>query len=224
MAGKLPIAVLISGSGTNLQAIIDVCHRGDIDAQVTAVVSDQPDAFGLQRADRAGIAIRVLPGSEFPDRAAYDRALGELLDELDPQLVVLAGFMRILTGPLVRAWSGRMLNVHPSLLPAYRGLHTHRRVLDAGEQYHGTSVHFVTEELDGGPIIAQARIAIRPEDTEETLNRRVQALEHRMYPAVIGWFADGRLRMVGDRVELDGRLLENPVVRDEEAWLRSSGE
>jgi len=223
MAGKLPITVLISGGGTNLQAIIDVCQRSEINAEVNAVVSDQPDAFGLQRADRAGIATRVLPGSAFPDRVSYDRALGELLDELNPQLVVLAGFMRILTGPLVRAWSGRMLNVHPSLLPAYRGLHTHRRVLDAGESHHGTSVHFVTEELDGGPIIAQARIAIGPEDTEETLNRRVQALEHRMYPAVIGWFADGRLRMVGDRVELDGRLLERPIVRDEQEWLKSSG-
>jgi len=147
-----------------------------------------------------------------------------VLGESSPGLVVLAGFMRILGAGLVRDWEGRMLNVHPSLLPAYRGLHTHRRVLAAGEPHHGTSVHFVTEELDGGPLIAQAKLDIGPEDTEQTLNARVQALEHCMYPAVIRWFAQDRLRMIDGRVELDGAPLEEPVIRGEEAWLRSSVE
>ncbi len=222
MADRARVAVLISGGGTNLQAIIDAAGRGEIPVHVVCVVSDQPEAFGLQRAMRAGIPTRVQTVAGFEDRAAYDRALGDLLAGTDPDIVVLAGFMRILTGGLVRRWRGRMLNVHPSLLPGYRGLHTHRRVLEAGERWHGTSVHFVTEELDGGPVIAQARFEIGPDDDENSLNRRVQALEHRMYPAVIGWLAEGRVRMAGDRVELDGRLLEGPVVRDEETWLRSS--
>jgi phosphoribosylglycinamide formyltransferase-1 len=222
MAARSTVAVLVSGSGTNLQAIIDTAGRGEIPVDVVCVISDQAGAFGLQRASRAGIPTRVLTAVGFADREAYDRALGELLEDVDPDIVVLAGFMRILSGELVRRWYGRMLNVHPSLLPAFRGLHTHRRVLDAGEKWHGTSVHFVTEELDGGPVIAQARLKIGPEDTEESLLRRVQALEHRMYPKVIGWLAEGRVTMAGDRVEIDGIPLEAPVIRDEEAWLRSS--
>jgi phosphoribosylglycinamide formyltransferase-1 len=221
MDRQLAVVVLISGSGTNLQAIIDACAHGDIPARITTVVSDKPEAFGLSRAERAGIETRILPASGFADREAYDRALGELLHQLQPDLVVLAGFMRILTARLVHTWAGRMLNIHPSLLPAYRGLHTHQRVLDAGETVHGTSVHFVTEELDGGPVIAQARLAVRPDDTAETLNQRVQALEHRMYPRVIGWYAEGRLKMVGDSVQIDGKILEAPIVRDEAEWLRS---
>lgn len=222
MAQAARAAVLISGGGTNLQAIMDAARRGDIPVEVNCVVSDQADAFGLQRAHRAGVPTRVLAARGFAGRAAYDRALGDLLDEIDPDMVVLAGFMRILTGDLVRRWEGRMLNVHPSLLPGYRGLHTHRRVLEAGERWHGTSVHFVTEELDGGPVIAQARLEIRPEDTEDSLNRRVQALEHRMYPTVVGWLGGGRVRMAGEQVEMDGRLLDGPVIRDEADWLRSS--
>jgi phosphoribosylglycinamide formyltransferase-1 len=223
MDDAFPICVLVSGGGTNLQAIVDAAARGDIAARVDSVVSDRREAFGLKRAESAGIRTEVLTAEGFDSREAYDAALGELLAGLQPRLIVLAGFMRILSGPLVRAWEGRMLNVHPSLLPDYRGLHTHRRVLEAGETYHGTSVHFVTEELDGGPVIAQARLRIGPADTPDSLNDRVQALEHRMYPAVVGWFAQGRLRMIGDRVELDGRLLDGPVVREEADWLRSSG-
>lgn len=222
MPDRSRVAVLISGGGTNLQAIIDAAGRGEIPVDVACVVSDQCQAFGLQRAARAGVPTKIQEAAGFADRDAYDRALGDLLDNIGPDIVVLAGFMRILTAALVRSWEGRMLNVHPSLLPGYRGLHTHRRVLEAGERWHGTSVHFVTEELDGGPVIAQARLEIRPDDTEDSLNERVQALEHRMYPAVIGWLAEGRVRMAGDRVELDGRLLEGPVVRDESEWLRSS--
>jgi len=214
-SAQLDVVVLISGSGTNLQAILDAARSGAIPARVLTVISDQPDAYGLQRARRADVPTECLQARDYPDRAAYDEALGQMLAALDPGLVVLAGFMRILGPALVRRWSGRMLNVHPSLLPAYRGLHTHRRVLEAGEKWHGTSVHFVTEELDGGPLIAQARFEIGTRDTEETLQERIQALEHRMYPEVIGWYAAGRLRMVGDKVELDDQLLSQPVTRDE---------
>jgi phosphoribosylglycinamide formyltransferase-1 len=211
------IVVLISGSGTNLQAILDAAGRGDLPVRVLAVISDQPDAHGLQRGRDAGVVSECIDARGYPDRASYDTALGERLAALHPGLVVLAGFMRILSPPLVQQWSGRMLNIHPSLLPAYRGLHTHRRVLEAGERYHGTSVHFVTEELDGGPVVVQARLAVRSGDTAEALQARIQALEHRIYPEVIGWFATGRLRMQGERVMLDGALLPGPIVRDEQS-------
>lgn len=212
--GGMGIVVLISGSGTNLQAILDAARTGAIAARVLAVISDQPDAYGLQRARDAGVPAECVEPGDYPDREAFDEALDEKLSEFDPGLVVLAGFMRILGPVLVSRWSGRMLNIHPALLPAYRGLHTHRRVLEAGERMHGTSVHFVTEELDGGPVVAQARLEIDPGDTEATLQERVQALEHRMYPEVIGWYAAGRLQMIGERVELDGTLLPGPVIRD----------
>lgn len=219
-SAPMPVAVMISGSGTNLQAILDAADAGAIPIRVHAVLSDVPGAFGLERARQAGVAAECLPAADFSDRHAFDRALGRRLEQLAPGLVVLAGFMRILSAPLVRAWAGRMLNIHPSLLPAYRGLHTHRRVLEAGERQHGTSVHFVTEELDGGPLIAQARLDIGPEDTETSLNQRIQALEHRLYPQVIGWFGAGRLRLGADGVQLDGTPLTAPVVRDETEMLR----
>ena len=219
-SAPMPVAVMISGSGTNLQAILDAADAGAIPIRVHAVLSDVPGAFGLERARQAGVAAECLPAADFSDRHAFDRALGQRLEQLAPGLVVLAGFMRILSAPLVRAWAGRMLNIHPSLLPAYRGLHTHRRVLEAGERQHGTSVHFVTEELDGGPLIAQARLDIGPEDTETSLNQRIQALEHRLYPQVIGWFGAGRLGLGADGVELDGTPLTAPVVRDETEMLR----
>lgn len=216
----MPVVVMISGSGTNLQAILDASAAGAIPARVHAVISDVPGAFGLERARQAGVPAECLPAADFDGREAFDRALGRRLEQLSPGLVVLAGFMRILGAPLVRQWAGRMLNIHPSLLPAYRGLHTHRRVLEAGERQHGTSVHFVTEELDGGPLIAQGRIDIRDDDTESSLNRRIQALEHRLYPEVIGWFGAGRLRLGDAGVELDGATLTAPVVREETELLR----
>jgi len=216
--GLLEIVVLVSGSGSNLQAIMDTAQRGDIAARVRTVISDQPTAFGLQRAANAGVAQECLPGSDYPDRASYDAALARRLEELAPDLIVLAGFMRILTADLVNAWQGRMLNIHPSLLPDYRGLHTHRRVLEAGETYHGTTVHFVTEELDGGPLIAQSRLRIGADDDEQSLVRRVLAMEHRMYPQVIGWIAQGRLRLDEGQVELDGNIIERPVLIDEEHY------
>jgi phosphoribosylglycinamide formyltransferase-1 len=218
----LEIVVLVSGSGSNLQAIMDAAERGDIAASVRTVISDQPTAFGLQRADNAGVAHECLPGSDYPDRAAYDAALAKRLEELAPDLIVLAGFMRILTADLVNAWQGKMLNIHPSLLPDYRGLHTHRRVLEAGETYHGTTVHFVTEELDGGPLIAQSRLRIGADDDEESLVRRVLAMEHRMYPEVIGWIALGRLRLDEGQVKLDGHILDGPILIDEEHYANEA--
>jgi phosphoribosylglycinamide formyltransferase-1 len=220
---KLRTVVLISGSGSNLQAIADAAAAERIPVTVTAVLSDQPGAYGLERAARAGIPAECLPGADYSRREDYDAALAERLRTLDPQLVVLAGFMRILTGGLVADWHGRMLNIHPSLLPAYRGLHTHRRVLEAGDTEHGTSVHFVTEELDGGPVIAQARLRVGPGDDEAGLNARIQAMEHRLYPEVIGWFAAGRLRLDGDQVWIDGEPLEAPVRFEEDVLLRPAG-
>lgn len=221
--GLLRIVVLVSGSGSNLQAIMDAAQRGAISAQVQCVISDQPDAFALQRAACAGISHECIAGGDYPSRAAYDAALAGRLAELSPDLVVLAGFMRILTADLVNPWRGRMLNIHPSLLPAYRGLHTHRRVLEAAEQYHGTTVHYVTEELDGGPIIAQSRLRIGAEDNEESLVRRILAMEHRMYPEVIGWIAQGRLRLSDGYVEMDGGRLEHPLLTDEENYAGALG-
>jgi phosphoribosylglycinamide formyltransferase-1 len=207
-----PIVVLISGSGSNLQAIIDRAADGSLPVQISAVVSNEAKAFGLERAARAGIPTRVLDHRGFPTRDAYDQALGELLDEYQPGLVVLAGFMRILTPALVARWQGRMLNIHPSLLPKYRGLHTHQRVLLAGDRRHGASVHFVTQDLDGGPLILQVRVPVEKGDDADGLAARVLRHEHRIYPQVIRWFAEGRLRLTSKgQVVLDGGVLVDPV-------------
>jgi phosphoribosylglycinamide formyltransferase-1 len=211
-AEKLRLVVLISGSGSNLQAIIDACAGGAIDAEVAAVISNRADAYGLQRALQAGIPIEVLQHTAYPDRESFDRALAQRVDTYAPGLVVLAGFMRILTPEFVRHYAGRMLNIHPSLLPSFQGLHTHRRALEAGHRIHGASVHFVTEELDGGPVVLQAEVPVLPEDDESTLAQRVLEQEHRIYPTVIEWFAEGRLEMgPGGGVILDGDLLQGPI-------------
>ena len=209
----LPIAVLVSGNGSNLQAIIDAAAGGTLDARVVQVVSDRPGVPALERARAAGIPATTVRPADYPDREAWTAALGRALDASGAGLVVLAGFMKVLDAALVRRWAGRMLNVHPSLLPKYRGLHTHRRALEAGDEVHGTSIHFVTEELDGGPVILQARIPVRPGDDEASLNARIQAREHEVYPEVIGWFASGRLSLGPDGIVLDGRPLDAPVVR-----------
>lgn len=203
---KCRTVVLISGGGTNLQAFLDAAGE-DCDYTVEAVISNKADAYGLTRAQNAGVATEVLSHRDFSDRESFDQAMVKLIDGYQPDLVILAGFMRILTPGFVRHYSGRMLNIHPSLLPKYQGLHTHQRVLDAGDAEHGATVHFVTEELDGGPPIVQAFIAVEAGDSAEALAQRVQLQEHKMYPLAASWFAQGRLRMVGDRVELDGELL-----------------
>lgn len=207
----LPVAVLISGRGSNLQAVIDAIRAGTLAAQVCLVLSNRADAHGLERARAAGIPAEVLDPAPFADRAAYDRALRTRIDASGARLVVLAGFMRVLSPAFVQHYDGRMINVHPSLLPEFTGLHTHRRALAAGVAEHGASVHFVTAELDGGPVIVRARVPVERGDDEHRLADRVHRVEHRILPLVIGWFAAGRLRKDGDRVRFDGRRLEAPL-------------
>ncbi|MCY1425587.1 Phosphoribosylglycinamide formyltransferase [compost metagenome] len=201
------MVVLISGSGSNLQALIDSITGDDHPARIRAVISNRADAFGLERARKAGIDTRVLDHKAYADREAFDAALIEAIDGYAPQLVVLAGFMRILTPGFVRHYQGRLLNIHPSLLPKYKGLHTHQRALEAGDSEHGCSVHFVTEELDGGPLVVQAVIPVESDDTPESLAQRVHVQEHRIYPLAMRWFAEGRLRLGQDGAELDGQAL-----------------
>jgi phosphoribosylglycinamide formyltransferase-1 len=208
---RLPIAILISGRGTNMRVIAERAAAGSLPVDVRVVITDQPAAEGLRTATAMNIATRVLAPRDFPDRASYDQALLRLLAEYGPKLVVLAGFMRILTPHFIGAYAGRILNVHPSLLPSYRGMHTHRRVLESGEKVHGVSIHFVTEELDGGPVIVQAEVPVQPEDSEMTLSARVQRSEHRIYPQAIDWFARGRLLLKDGRAWLDGKPLAAPL-------------
>ncbi|MEX9946918.1 phosphoribosylglycinamide formyltransferase [Providencia alcalifaciens] len=201
------IVVLISGSGSNLQSIIDACQRHEIDGQIVAVISNKSDAYGLVRAQEAGIPALCVSSKAFTDRQAYDAALLNAIEQYQPDLVVLAGFMRILTPEFVKHFTGKMLNIHPSLLPKYPGLHTHRRALENGDKEHGTSVHFVTEELDGGPIILQGHVPVLPQDTEDDLVERVKLQEHLIYPQVIAWFVSGRLVMQDGKTLLDGQPL-----------------
>lgn len=210
---KLPIVVLVSGSGSNLQAIIDGAAE-DLPVEIRGVISNRADAFGIERARQAAIPTRVLDHTDYPDRESYDRALMALIDTYQPALVILAGFMRILTPAFVSHFHGRLLNIHPSLLPKYRGLHTHRRALEAGDRVHGASVHLVTEELDGGPVIVQVRVPVEPGDDESSLAARVLTQEHQIYPLVIRWFAEQRLRVNGGRLELDGEAMQGPVVME----------
>ncbi|MDY6891638.1 MAG: phosphoribosylglycinamide formyltransferase [Pseudomonadota bacterium] len=206
MASKR-IVVLISGSGSNLQAILDETRAGRIDGRIVAVISNRADAYGLIRAERAGIEARLLEHKQFAGRESFDRALVELIDSYAPDLVVLAGFMRILTPELVRHYHGRLLNIHPSLLPRHKGLNTHQRVLEAGDDSHGCSVHFVTEELDGGPVIIQARTPVGAGETAAGLQQRVHALEHQIYPLAVAWFCRDRLALTDAGVMLDGEPL-----------------
>ncbi|MBK1694424.1 phosphoribosylglycinamide formyltransferase [Chromatium weissei] len=207
---NLRVVVLISGSGSNLQALIDA-QIPNLD--LAAVISNEPHAFGLERAQRAGIATAVLSHRNYSDRASYDADLQRLIDQYAPNLVVLAGFMRILTATLVEHYRGRMLNIHPSLLPKFQGLHTHERALAAREQEHGASVHFVTAELDGGPVIAQVRVPVLPNDDADILAARVLAREHQLYPTVVQWFTEQRLALGADgRAWLDGAPLLHPQI------------
>ena len=201
------IVVLISGNGSNLQAIIDACESGKIAGTLRAVFSNKADAFGLQRARDAGIPAHALSAGQFATREAFDRELMQEIDAYAPDLVVLAGYMRILSPAFVAHYTGRLINIHPSLLPKYPGLHTHRQVLENGDAEHGTSVHFVTDELDGGPVILQAKVPVFDGDDEADITARVQAQEHAIYPLVVSWFADGRLKMQDNAAWLDGQKL-----------------
>ena len=199
------LAVLISGSGTNLQAIIDAIQAGQLQAEVAVVLSNSATAGGLQRAIRAGIPTLTLDHRSYPDRSGFDRAMISELDRFQPDTVVLAGFMRILGTGFVRHYHGRLINIHPSLLPRHKGLHTHRRALEASDSEHGCTVHFVTEELDGGPAIARARVPVLVNDDEKILSQRVQAREHELYPRVLDWRATGRLTLGPQGVLFDGK-------------------
>jgi len=205
------IVVLASGSGTNLQALIDASRERGFPGEILAVGCNRPGAFALERAAQANLKTFVLDHTNYGSREEFDGALLARLREFNPDLIVLAGFMRILTSDFVRAFRGRILNVHPSLLPAYTGLNTHQRVLDAGEAVHGVSIHFVTEELDGGPVIAQAEIRVQAGDTAETLSERVQQQEHQLYPIVVRWFCEGRVQLAAEGVLFDGQRLEQPL-------------
>ena len=214
MAEPLPFAVLISGRGSNMLALAQAVMEGSIAGRIVTVISDRADAAGLDAARRLGIPAEVVASAPGQDRAAHGRALTARIEACGARLVVLAGFMRILDGEFVRHWQGRLLNIHPSLLPAWRGLHTHRRVLEAGERRHGCTVHFVTEELDAGPAVIQGRLEVLPGDDETTLSARVQRLEHIIYPRAVGWFAAGRLTWRDGAAWLDGRPLAQPVMEE----------
>lgn len=214
MAIPCKTAILISGSGTNLQAFIDAVASGGLPLELAVVFSNNPQAFGLERAAKAGIPTACLPHTDYPDRATFDRALIGELEPFTPELLILAGYMRILSPDFVAHYSGRILNIHPALLPLYPGLNTHQRVLDAGDKWHGSTVHFVTEELDGGPRILQGRLEVQPGETAEELARRVQAVEHRIYPEAAAWVGSGRVRFLNGQCWIDGKLAKEPVVVD----------
>lgn len=205
------IVVLISGSGSNLQAIIDQCANGSIEGNIEAVISNRPAVAGLQRAVKAGIDAITLDHKTFDSRSAFDLALQNKIDQYQPDLVILAGFMRILTDEFVTHYLGKMVNIHPSLLPKYPGLNTHKRALEAGDTEAGATVHFVTPELDGGPLIAQAKVKISEGDTEMDLNKKVLSAEHQLYPAVIKWICAGKLTFAEGLPVLDGESLQFPV-------------
>lgn len=198
------VAVLISGSGTNLQALIDACADDDFPARIALVISNNPGVKGLERAEKAGIPTKVINHRDFENREAFDEKLHEALKECDAKLICLAGFMRILDARFVNRWRNRMLNIHPSLLPSFKGLHTQERALEAGVRFTGCTVHFVNPELDDGPIIAQAVIAINSEDTADTLSAKVLEKEHIIYPQALKLVADGKVRVVGNKVTIKG--------------------
>ncbi len=207
MSEKKRIVVLISGSGSNLQAIIDAVNSGFIAADISAVISNKSEAFGLTRATDAGIATQVLDHKQFNSREEFDSNLATVIDRYQPDIIVLAGFMRILTPGFVKKYQGKMINIHPSLLPKYQGLNTHQRALDAGDSHHGASVHFVTEELDGGPVIIQGSVAISSGDSAESLAAKVLVEEHRIFPQAVKWMAEDRLKLVNNQALLDGQLI-----------------
>ncbi len=200
----MPLVVLISGNGSNLQAIIDEIQRAALSVKIELVISNRADAYGLKRARQANIDTAVLDHRDYPDRKKFDRALAELIDQFDRPLVVMAGFMRILSDEFVNRYHGRLINIHPSLLPKYRGLNTHQRVLAAGDKHHGASVHFVTPDLDAGPVILQGRVDVLAGDTEDSLRRRVHEMEHLIYPRVVRWFANHQVQLEGDSVLIAG--------------------
>lgn len=207
-ASPLKIAVLISGSGTNLQKLIDKVHLTDVSGEVVSVISNNHDAYGLSRAEKAGIATTVVDHRDYNDRDQFGEALYCAVKASKAELVVLAGFMRILSDDFVNKLSGKLINIHPSFLPDYKGLNTHQRVLDAGEAWHGVTVHFVTQELDGGPLLLQALIPVHKNDTADSLEAVIHQHEYQIYPEVVKWFVEGRVQLKkSGEVALDGQTL-----------------
>lgn len=216
MSARAPLrlGILISGRGSNMEAVARACRDERINAVVSVVIADRDNAGGVAVAKELGIDTAVVQWKSFADRAAAERALAEQIDSHGAEIIVLAGFMRVLSPEFAERYAGRLINIHPALLPKYRGLHTHSRALEARDADHGASVHFATAELDGGPVILQSRIRVQPDDTEATLAARVLATEHVILPKVIGWLADRRLVWRDGNPWLDGKPLAAPVVED----------
>ncbi|MGH7775426.1 MAG: phosphoribosylglycinamide formyltransferase [Candidatus Binatia bacterium] len=212
MARQVPLGVLISGSGTNLQAILDAVEEKRLDAVIRVVISNREDAYGLVRARKHHIPTEVVDHRKFTTREAYDQTLIDILQARQVELVILAGFMRLLSPLFVRTFSNRIMNIHPALLPAFPGLHVQRKALDHGVRFSGCTVHFVNEECDQGPIIIQAVVPVFPDDTEESLSARILKEEHRAYPRAIQLYCEGRLRVVGRKVAVDGLAKEENQV------------
>ena len=204
MTKRTRAVVLISGSGSNLQAFIDQVASGDLPLDISLVVSNKTDAFGLERAAKANIETAVVKHQDFDSRLAFDQALIERIDDANPDVVILAGFMRILTEDFVNHYQNRLLNIHPSLLPKYPGTNTHQRAIDAGDKWHGASIHFVVPEVDAGPIVLQGRLRLNDNDTSQTLQKRIHLIEHKLYPLALKWFAEQRLNILENKVLLDG--------------------
>jgi len=209
----LRIGILISGAGSNMLSIAEAIREREIAAELAIVMTDKPECIGLIRAASLGIPTCVIPKTKFETRESYDARLRVTLESQSIELVVLAGYMRILSNEFVNAFSGRLINIHPSLLPNYKGLHTHRRVLAAGDTVHGSSVHYVTPELDGGPIVLQASFNVRTSDDEKSLATRTQIYEHKIYPTVVKWIASGRLKYIHNQPQLDGNFLTQPIIQ-----------
>lgn len=219
MKRKTRLGVLVSGNGTNLQSILDACKAGRIDAEVVVVISNRPDAYALERAKRAGIEQVILEPKGFASREDYDLELVKILKSRKVELVILAGFMRIVTSVLIKEFPMRIMNIHPALLPAFPGLNVQKKALEYGVKFSGCTVHFVTEDVDAGPIIIQAVVPVYENDTEETLRERILEQEHRIYPQAIQLFSEGRLKVEGRRVRISdceepkNFKIENPVVK-----------
>lgn len=209
------IVVLISGAGTNLQAIMEACQSGKIAAQICAVISNKADAYGLQRAKLAKIPTALFERKQFDSNLEMDNAIGDYIASLGADLIVLAGYMKILSASFTQRFSGKILNIHPSLLPKYPGLNTYQQALEAGETEHGTSVHFVNEQVDGGAVILQAKVPIFPEDQISDIELRVKTQELQIYPLVVKWFIDERLKQIDGKAYLDGKLLPAQGYADE---------
>ena len=207
----IKFAVLASGNGSNFQAMIDAFQQGRIQAELVGVISNVPDAYALQRAKNSGVRQQVIDHRQFEDRESFEAELINALQSWQADVIILAGFMRVLTAGFVDRFSGQLINIHPSLLPAYKGLHTHQRVLNTGDRLHGCTVHFVTQELDAGAAIAQSVFQVLPTDDVASLKAKVQLLEHELYPHIMAWIAAGRVALLGCRAYLDGQPLDQPV-------------